>query len=235
MTAPKPAAICLLSVLLISGCMGGPERSNVLKASGEAEVVVMDFATPLSFSPLPEGWYHYKFLTRSPMDIAFATKEGVPAIRLATKASASMLFRHVDIDLQQYPLLAWRWYVEQPIESALDERTPEGDDHPARLFITFQTPMGEKRSMEIIWGNTVLKAGDVKYLGKFPHWVANGGNANIRKWHAEEVDLARIYRRFWPDAGDEVRVVDIALFCDSDETRGASIAYFADVRLKRAR
>ena len=229
------ATIRLLVALLVAGCMGAPERRNVLKASGEAEVVVMDFTAPLPLSPLPGGWYHRKFLTRSPMDISFATKEGVPAIRLATSASASMLFRHVDIDLRQYPLLAWRWYIEQPIESALDERTPEGDDHPARLFVTFQTQAGEQRSMEIIWGNSVLKAGDVKYLGTFPHWVANGGHANIRKWQSEQADLAQIYKRFWPGEDDAVRVVDIALFCDSDETRGASIAYFADVRLKRAR
>jgi hypothetical protein len=39
------------------------------------------------------------------------------------------------------------------------ERTREGDDHPARLFLVFRTPTGEERRMEIIWGNE-LKAGD---------------------------------------------------------------------------
>jgi hypothetical protein len=34
-----------------------------------------------------------------------------------------MLFRHVDIDLAAYPMLAWRWYIELPIRSPLDERT----------------------------------------------------------------------------------------------------------------
>jgi hypothetical protein len=38
-------------------------------------------------------------------------------------------FRHVDIDLAAYPMLAWRWYIELPIRSPLDERTREGDDH----------------------------------------------------------------------------------------------------------
>ena len=36
------------------------------------------------------------------------------------------LFRHVDIDLAAYPMLAWRWYIELPIRSPLDERTREG-------------------------------------------------------------------------------------------------------------
>ena len=86
-----------------------------------------------------------------------------------TDDSASMLFRHVDIDLADYPMLAWRWYIELPIRSPLDERTREGDDHPARLFLRFVTDRGEKRAMEVIWGNR-LKPGEYKYIGGFPHF-----------------------------------------------------------------
>jgi hypothetical protein len=230
---PRPvflSVIILASALGLTGC--GERRQNVLVPAGEAEIVVMDFSAPLPLDPLPAGWHHRKFWTRAPMTIGFAVKDGVPAIRLATDGTASMLFRHVDIDLAAYPRLAWRWHVEKPIDSPLDERTRAGDDHPARLFIAFRTASGEDRRMEIIWGNKVLKAGDIKYLGTFPHYVANGGDANIGRWIAEDVDLGAIYRRFWPDAAP-AHVIDIALFCDSDETRAGSVAYFADVRMKR--
>ena len=50
-------------------------------------------------------------------------------------------------DLFAYPMLAWRWYIEVPIRSPLDERTREGDDHPAQLFLRFETDRGEKRAM----------------------------------------------------------------------------------------
>jgi len=59
-----------------------------------------------------------------------------------------MLFRTVDIDLAAYPILAWRWYIELPIRSPLDERPHEGDDHPTRLFLRFLTDQGEKHAME---------------------------------------------------------------------------------------
>ena len=95
--------------------------------------------------------------------MAFTIKEGVPSMRFETHDSASMLFRHVDIDLAAYPMLAWRWYIELPVRSSLDERTREGDDHPARLFLRFLTDHGEKRAMEVIWGDR-LKAGDFKYI-----------------------------------------------------------------------
>ena len=41
-----------------------------------------------------------------------------------------MLFRAVDIDLAAYPMLAWRWFIELPIKSPLDERTREGRRSP---------------------------------------------------------------------------------------------------------
>jgi len=85
-----------------------------------------------------------------------------------------MLFRHVEIDLATYPMLPWRWFIELPIRSPLDERTREGDDHPARLFLRFMTDRGQKRAMEVIWGNR-LRPGDYKYIGSFPHFVADAG------------------------------------------------------------
>jgi hypothetical protein len=132
------------------------------------------------------------------MQMAFAVKDGVPSLRFETRSTASMLFRHFYFDLADYHLLVWRWYIEQPIESPLDERTREGDDHPARLFLVFRTTTGEERRMEIIWGNK-LNARDYKYIGGFPHYAADGGNDNIRQWRREEVDLQEVYRHIWPD------------------------------------
>jgi len=212
--------------------LGRTQRLNVLMPSGARELVVMDFAAPFPLDPPPAGWYHRRFWTRPPMQMSFAEKDGVPALRLATRASASMLFRHVDVDVAEYPTLTWRWYIEQPIVSDIDEHTREGDDHPARLFLAFTTNAGESRRMEIIWGNK-LRAGDYKFIGGFPHYAADGGDDRIGSWRRETVDLRTVTRRIWPD-GAPARLVDIALFCDSDETRSTSVAYVADVTLIRA-
>lgn len=220
-----------LGVLVIRSRRGFGPRDNVLVAHGESEIVVMDFSRTFPLDPLPPGWRHRKFLTRRPMKMSFATKEGVAALRCETHASASMLFRHVDIDLQEYPILSWRWYVERPIDSPLDERTRQGDDHPARLFILLRTASGETRAMEVIWGNR-LKAGDYKYIDGFPHYVADGGSENVGKWRRAEINLERICRVIWKDAAP-ARVVEMAVFCDSDDTRTSSISYFADVEMER--
>ena len=92
--------IGLVTAFTITACAGGGDRGAALVARGEPEVVIMDFAKPPTLQPLPAGWYHRQFWTRAPMDMSLAVKDGVPAVRLATKSSASMLMRAVDIDLQ---------------------------------------------------------------------------------------------------------------------------------------
>jgi hypothetical protein len=107
----------------------------------------------------------------------------------------------------------------------------EGDDHPARLFLRFVTDRGEKRAMEVIWGNR-LKPGDYKYIGGFPHFVADAGDERVGRWLDERIDLARVYAEIWKDAAP-AHLVDVAVFCDSDDTHTASISYFDYVRLER--
>ena len=146
----SPLLILLTGVSLQSCRPNFGDRNNVLIPKGEPEIIVMEFSSPISLNPIEPGWYHYKFLTRDSMQISFEIKETVPAIKLSTNDSASMLFRYVEIDLQQYPFLSWRWYIEQPIESDVDEKTKAGDDHPARLFVGFESSSGEDRYMEVI-------------------------------------------------------------------------------------
>jgi len=126
-----------LALLTAAGLIGWhffDRRGEVLKPDGGPVITVMDFGRSFPLDPLPSGWRHRKFWTRSPMSMVFAIKDGVPSMRFETHDSASMLFRHVDIDLAAYPMLAWRWYIELPIRSPLDERTREGDDHRRDCF-----------------------------------------------------------------------------------------------------
>lgn len=229
--AARLAALLSAVAALLTGCDEGRRRTNVLTARGEPEVTVMDFSVPFPLDPPPAGWYHRKFWTRAPMQMAFAAKDGVAALRFETRSSASMLIRHVDLDLGEYRYLVWRWHVERPIESPRDEKTRAGDDHPARLFLVLRTAAGEERRMEIIWGNR-LRAGEYKFIEGFPHYVADGGGENVGRWRTATVDLQQVYRRIWPD-GAPARLIDIGVFCDSDETGGHTVAYFADVRMRR--
>jgi hypothetical protein len=176
------ACVAMVAVVGVIGWQVFGGRGELLKPDGGAIATVMDFGQSFPLDPLPSGWRHRKLWTRSPMTMSFGVKDGVSSMRFETDDSASMLFRHVEIDLAAYPMLAWRWYIEWPIRSPLDERTREGDDHPARLFLRFLTERNDKRAMEeVIWSNR-LKPGDYKYIGGFPHFVADAGEQRTGRW-----------------------------------------------------
>lgn len=225
------------AIALANSACSTSKRSEPLLADGTKPLVVMAFDTPLPLDPLPKGWYHRKFFAVDPMAISFATHQGRSGIRLATDNSASMLYRYTDIALNEYRQLDWGWLVEKGIDSDIDETTEAGDDHPARLYLKFAAPDGQTRAMEIIWGNRRLHRGDWKYLGepdsknRFPHYVARGGEAQTGRWHDESVDLIDLYESQWGSA-EGVRLIELALFCDTDATGGQSSAYFSMVTLQ---
>jgi len=235
------ARLCLPLLFGVAACLsltacGGPKRDNVLVPSGSSSALLMDFREPFALDPPPPGWYHRTFRRHPPMEMSFGRKEGRAALRLATNDSASMLFRFVDVALDRYPTLIWDWYIEHPIATDLDENTVAGDDHPARLWLGFESAGGDTHDMEIIWGNRSLGRGDWKHLTffglfSFPHYVANGGDQNAGLWHTERVDLRALYRELWGDPGG-ARLVEVALFCDTDETGAESVAWFETVRVE---
>lgn len=220
------------------GCASTGQRVNVLVPDGSASFTLMDFKNPLPLDPVPPGWFHRKFWRPPPMEISFVSKENRSAIRLATRGSASMLFRYVDVDVNQYPMFSWSWLIEQPIETDVDELTHAGDDHPARLYLKFQAVNDTAHAMEIIWGNQKLHKGDWKYLksfwssSSFPHYTANGGDENIGRWFDEKLDLRALYEKLWGSPAG-ARLIEVALFCDTDQTGAESIAYFGTVKVEK--
>jgi hypothetical protein len=62
--------------------------------------------------------------------------------------------------------------------------------------------------------------------------VADAGDDRVGRWLDEKIDLARVYAEIWRDAAP-TQLVDIAVFCDSDDTHTASISYLAYARLER--
>jgi hypothetical protein len=87
---------------------------------------------------VPRGWKLRKFPGRTKGARAeWVTEDGVRSVKLSSRANLTFLEKTVNIDISEYPVVAWKWKVENILEGN-DERTREGDDHPVRLFFVFE-------------------------------------------------------------------------------------------------
>ena len=224
--------LCIVAALAaIVAFAAWPARPPQFRAAhGFDPVTVLDFSRPFELDPPPRDWRHRKFLLTRAMRMDFAVHQDVAALRCETQGSGSILGRFTDLDLTSRPLLDWSWFVEVPIASNRDERTREGDDHPVRLFVEFADSQNGRHTAEIIWANKLFKPGDYKYIGSFPHYVADGGDANIGQWRDEKVDLLAMYKAI-SKRSDTPHLRFLGIFCDSDNTGSRSIAYTSSVRL----
>lgn len=189
--------------------------------------------TGFSLDALPPGWALKTFFNVKPTDYQFTSIDDRFALHCATNDSASILARNTAVSLVDFPTLAWSWKIDKPLESAVDEATRAGDDHPARLFLRFQSQDGTKTAAEIIWSNKKYKPGDYKIIDGFHHLVANGGDANAGVWHEQSVGLQALYRAA-SGRDDAPMLTVLGFFCDSDNTGASTSAYFSGVALDRA-
>jgi hypothetical protein len=213
-----------------------PSPVNPVLAGDGPSVTLMDFASPPTVEPISPGWWHLTFLTKDAMKISFVDKDGINALRCETNGSGSIFGRHTDIDVAAFPNLTWQWQVEQPVIAETPETERKGDDHPARFLAHFVDTQKTEHYFEIIWSNGAFKAGQWKDIGGFQHYVANGGDAktgeNTNQWFTEKVNLLDLYRTATKLA-DTPRLINLSIFCDTDDTGAKSIAYFGKVELRR--
>ncbi len=213
-----------------------PSPVSPVVAGAGSTVTIMDFATPPAVEPPTPGWWQIGFFTKPKMKIGFVEEDGVKALRCETAGSGSIFGRHTNIDLVKFPNLTWSWRVETPVVSDLPEAGRKGDDHPARLLVHVLDGEKGEHYFEIIWSNGAFKPGQWKIIGSFHHYVANGGDAktgeNTNKWFSQDVDLLDLYRTA-TGRKDGARLINLAVFCDADDTGAKSVAYFGNVSLQQ--
>ncbi|MEX2515599.1 MAG: DUF3047 domain-containing protein [Gammaproteobacteria bacterium] len=98
-----------------------------------------DFSTDAEDIP-PEPWSIVRFDENIPATIyRRVNRDRIEAIEASADASMALLARPINIDLQQTPVLCWRWRVERLPDNA-GMKTKAGDDYAARVYVAFELP-----------------------------------------------------------------------------------------------
>jgi len=152
-------------------------------------------------------------------------------LKASSAATASGLYREITVDLDRTPFLNWSWRVERTL-GALDERSREGDDYPARIYLVASGGLAfwRSRALNYVWSSSsaigavwpnAFAGANVMML------AARSGEREARRWVREKRNVRDDWRRVF---GDDIRQLDaVALMTDTDNAAGRVVAYYGDI------
>lgn len=228
--------------------------SSPLLAQSPPMIPVGVFSSEPAGKPLPEGWEPLTFKKIEKHTLYTLVKdEGTTVIRAVANASASGLIREIRIDPREYPIVHWRWKVDNLLQKG-DVHRKEGDDYPARIYIAFEydgsklgfferakfetaklfygkyPPLG---AINYIWESKAPKGTIVPnpFTDRVKMIVVESGPEKLDEWVTEERNVYEDYRQAF---GDEPPMISgVAIMTDADNTGESATACYGDIVFKK--
>ncbi len=181
----------------------------------------------------------------------YEAEETSGSLHASSDCAASGLILELDeIDLTRTPRLRWRWRVSE-VPTVDDERTGDGDDFAARVYVTFPFDPDQVSWLDRIRHQIGRRLFGRELPGRALSFVWSQSAAvgeswpspfdpNIRMravtrgpvdgWRTVEVDIASFWRESF--GSPPPRPSSLALMTDSDQSCSRAQAWYADFRLR---
>jgi len=150
-------------------------------------------------------------------------------LQARSTASASGLVREVEYALRDYPVLAWRWRVDNVLARG-DARTREGDDYAARVYVVFPHWFPPKtRSINYIWANRLPRGSHIPnpFFANAVMVAVESGAERTGVWVDERRNVLEDYRAIFGEEPPSVGAV--AIMTDTDNTGDSALACYDDI------
>jgi len=214
------------------------------------------FSAASEGAAFPEGWKPLIFKKIEKHTVYHLVKDGgATVVKAVSEASASGLTREININLAEYPIVQWRWKVANVLTKG-DVTRRDGDDYPARLYVTFEYDAGkvgffDKAKYEAtrllygqypplgainyIWESKAPKGTVVSnpYVERVKMIVVESGAERLNQWVSEERNIYEDYKKAF---GEEPPMISgIAIMTDTDNTGESATAFYGDIVFRKAR
>jgi len=237
----------IAAVLLLLPSIAAPQSGALLE--------VGKFSAATEGQALPEGWKPLTFpKVARHTSYRLAQDAGSVVLKARSEASASGLTREIRIDPREYPIVRWRWKVENLLDKS-DITRKSGDDYPARLYITFEYEpdkisagrRAKYRLGRLLFGDIPIAALNYVWDGKAPAGtlvdnaytdfakmiVVRSGPQSVGAWVEEERNVYEDYRKAF---GEEPPMIKgVAIMTDTDDTGESASAYYGDIVFQAGR
>lgn len=174
------------------------------------------------------GWKEESFVGHT--DYQLVNKDNRTTLQAKTHASASGLFREIDIDLNKTPYLNWSWKVDN-VYRGNDERSKQGDDYPARIYVVVSGGLffWKTRAINYVWSGSqpAGSSWDNAYTGNAKMVAVQSGAATTDQWITEKRNVRQDFKRLFSEEIDEINAV--AVMSDSDDAKQSATAWYGDI------
>lgn len=239
------------SVLLVALPLIAP---TALVADAPGVIEVAKFSSALVGQAMPDGWKPLTFKKIPKQTRYELVKDGESVVvKAMSDASASGLTREVRIDPKDYPIIRWRWKVDNLLKHS-DVNRKDGDDYPARLYVTFEydpekTSFSKKlkyKAGRAIFGDIPIGALNYIWETKTPIGtivenaytnfaqmiVVESGLLKVRTWVDEERNIYEDYKNAFGE--DPPMINGVAIMSDTDNTKEQATAYYGDIIFQKS-
>ena len=241
----------VIAFLVAAGMI--PGEPNFLQAESPKALEIGAFSAATPDGPWPDGWKPLTF-PKIPKHTTYRlVKDGDRvAVKAASQASSSGLTKEILIDPKEYPIIQWQWKVSNILKAG-DVSKKEGDDYPARIYVTFQydsqkvglfgkakyeaarliygryPPLG---AINYIWESRAPAGTAVPnpFTNQVQMIVVESGSSRLDTWITEERNVYEDYKRAF---GQEPPMISgVAIMTDTDNTGESAEAYYGDIVFK---
>jgi len=243
-------ALLLAAIFLIALMV-----SAALTAESQPVLEVGNFSVGIEGGALPDGWKPLTF-PKIPRHTKYALvkEDGTVAVKAVSEGASSGLTREITVNPREYSIVQWRWKVANVLRKG-DVFRKEGDDYPARLYITFEYDPSKvgffekagRAAYRMIYGKQ-LPLGAINYIWESrapvgtvtPNtytkrsmmFVLESGTEKLNAWVSEERNVYEDYKKAF---GDEPPMINgVAIMTDTDNTQETATAFYGDIVFKKA-
>jgi hypothetical protein len=231
---------CLFLVFLGILLCGWPSPS----LGGEEVLLSEEFHNLDNWKP----FYFPKIKTHS----AYTIADG-HVLKAESQASASAIIYKTQFNVYDYPMMEWRWKIEN-IYLKGDETKKSGDDYPLRLYVMFEYDPAKAglfkklkyetakalygqypphSTLNYIWANQSHseKILTNPYADEAKMILVEQGTQKLNAWLVEQTNVVEDYRRAFRE--DPPAIASLAVMNDSDDTGEHSISYLDYIKIYR--
>lgn len=175
-----------------------------------------------------EGWTSKVFKGNTLYQPAILA--GSAVIKAEARASASGLFREIEIDLHKTPILNWRWQVEGTF-TGNNERSKQGDDYSARVYVVISGGafFWRTKALNYVWSSNqaVGSQWPNAYTRNAQMLAVTSGAPQATNWVSVRRNVRDDLKQVFGQDFDTLNAV--ALMTDADNTGQAATAYYGEV------